>query len=626
MSKLNSEKGAALWKERFSLARTNQERMFKRFSNWYDALYAQVGKVPSPWRSKIYVPILARQTWALVSKFLQLKPGFEVRVRSSQFGDDDIQEKAEKAQKKLEYDYDNPRLDESIRDKLFSPLLDACVTGTGFAKVVWTTEMQKRYERLIDPITGMPDMSQEQVFEKVVGYNDLIPVNVFNVFVSPAATDLYTAPWIIIQENIPLAELESRNVAGSVELYKNLDKVSGKAKSDERSNYNRSRNRLLGNDDMIDKTIKMVAVYECYEGDKICTYAEGDSTDGGWVLIREQKNPYWHGKYPLVKFHVKKKPFQFWGEGLYETTYRLQAAYNDVFNHYLDAWNVSNDPMLIVPENANVNDYVIEPAGLITYRGDTPPAPFKHAEPNPQQLQTIVNLFDAAIEGVTVSQYATGNPNSATDKTKGTATGILKLQEAAGDVIGFMRSNFKQSILQIGSMWLSNNQQFMSEPTTVTMMDKDGMNEMEITPQDMQGDMELVIDEASMQPTSKEEMAQQYMAFTQQLLQLQQASTAQAQMLGGQPMALKFPDLAEELAEKMGLKNFNSVLLTDEELAQMNQESMMQALGAMQTQEQMQAQQMAEQEQMAADEEVAKMADELVAAGELDPRVMTGGV
>lgn len=264
-----------VWETRYSTAAGNQAKMFKRFGNWYDALYATVTTQASPWRSKIYVPILARQTWALVSKFLNLKPGFEVRVQEQNtFGDEDLEGKAQKAQSKLEYDYNNPYLDESIRDKLFAPLLDATVTGTGLVKVCWKVDKHTRYERLPSK-DGTVDLTKEKKIQKTISYNDVEPVNIFNVYVSPSATNLYEAPWIIIKEFKSLSELKKVNEAQGVEIYKNLDKLDGKTSYDDDDNaFNQARNRLTNQTDRIDKTVKMVKIFECYEGDTICTYAE----------------------------------------------------------------------------------------------------------------------------------------------------------------------------------------------------------------------------------------------------------------------------------------------------------------------------------------------------------------
>ncbi len=566
---------AETWEGRYKSASGNQAKMFKRFSNWYDSLYAVVGVTPSPWRSKMYVPVLARQTWALIAKFLTLKPGFEVRVVDDAYNDDQIEEKAQKAQKKLEYDYNNPYLDESIRDKLFCTLLDAVVTGTGLAKVPWCVKDKVTYKRKAKS-DGTWDLTQEEKTTRKIGYNDLEPVNIFNVFVSSSATNLYKAPWIIIKEFKTLAELKAADV------YKNIDKLGGSTSYDEEmATYNYSRNRLMNEQDKQDSSVKMVKIFECYEGNTICTYAEtGDeAAEESWVLIREQTNPYWHGKYPLVKFHVKNRPFQFWGEGLFETTFRLQAGYNDVFNHIMDQWNLAENSMLMTPERANVNDYVIEPGGTITYKGDIAPQQFKHAAPDFNGVQVLLQLMDSAIEGVTISNYASGIPNSSSDKTKGTATGILKLQEAAGDLVSFMKANFTQSITQVGRMWLSNNQQYMAEEVVVQSTNKGKNVPIKISPEDIQGDMDLMIDDASMEPASKDEQREAHAVFLQQLLGMKQAADAQSQLMGTAPLALDFSEVAEDLSEKFGIKNFSSILLPAEQV-QKAQQTMQQNMAA----------------------------------------------
>lgn len=583
-----------LWQERYKLAVGQQSKLFKRFANWYDSLYAVVGTVPAPWRSKVYVPILARQTWALVSKFLALKPGFQVRVVSPEPkeqnapqqatpneqdidqqppGMNDIDDKAEKARRKLEYDYENPYLDNTMRDKLFASLLDAVVCGTGLAKVTWCVDNISRYERPVDNSTGYADLTKQTKTTKKIAYNDLEPVNIFNVFISPDATDLYNSPWVIIREHKTLQQLKDSSLP-----YKNLDKLSGSSTNDDDfATYNFARNRLTSSQNTQDSTITKIKIFECYEGKKICTYAETNDpeAESGWVTLLERENPYWHGKYPLVKFHVKKRPFDFWGEGIFETTYRLQAAYNDVYNHFLDQWNLSENSMLMVRENSNVNNYTVEPGGTITYRGDQPPTQFKHAAPDARALQTILTYLDQAVEGVTISQYAAGLPNSATDNTKGTATGIMKLQEAAGDLVSFMRNNFAESLTQIGRMWLSNNQQYLDQPVNIVITSQGKKQPMTITPKDMQGDMELIIDDSSMDPSSQDDKINKFVAYTQQLEQLQQASIQQAQATRWttSPLYIDYASVLQDASDVMDRTQFDKYLISGDLVEQAIQAS-----------------------------------------------------
>lgn len=558
---------ATKWQLRFTKAESNQEKTFARFAEWYDAFNAVDTKRAAPWRSKPYIPLIAQQVWALVAKFSSLKPGFEVRIRDDGdgFADDELEERAAKAKKKLEYDYDCPYMDEPMRDKIAATLIDACVTGTGIAKVPYRTKMVKRYERMVDD-SGIADLTKEKVFEKRVGFNDMEPVNIFNVFVSNA-TDKLGKGWLILRDYTPISELKSANEAKGGKLYQNLDKLSAKPNYGNFSTYNASRNRFLNDQEPSDDTTDIATTYECYEGDNIYTFAENKSGENkSWVLIRKSKNYYWHGKWPLVKFHVKKRPFSFWGQGLAELAYRLQVIYNDVFAHYLDGWNLSENPSFWAEENSNVDDYSVEPGSVNYYSGDKPPVPMTFNKPDPAALQMIVGLLNQAVEGVTASQYATGMTNSNMDNTKGTATGITKIQDAAGDIISYFRSNYTSCLLEVGKMWHSNNQQFMSQPVKITVTTKGKREDVQVSPADLQGDADVYVDEASMNPKSDEEKQQQVFTLTDRLLALQAASVQQQQLAGTDPLIINYPELADDLGDALGRTSINQVLMSQEEV------------------------------------------------------------
>lgn len=584
-TKEDKEKQAKIWAERLAIAVKNQEPMFDKFSKWFDLMHANVNDENiALWRSKVFIPVLAGKAWNLIAKFVGLKPGFEVSLRDPEPMPDmpeeiendpqlkeeyykaenervqNLKDRAEKMQRKLEYDYDNPKLTQPIRDKILASLIDAVVTGSGFAKVPWTNKTVSRYERIIGE-DGTVDLSKEKVIESNIGYNDLIPINIFNFYAAPSSPNLYDAPWIIIKEYKTLEQLKKQGI------YNNLDQLENShSQADQFAQYKKSRNRLTGDQDPIssDNTLDQIAIFECYEDDMIYTYADAGSKNGSntpWVELRCHKNPYWHGKYPLVEFVVKQRPHDIWGEGLFELTERLQSAINDTFNHYMDNWNLSVDGVWFIDETSNVNDFIIQPGGEITYRGSKPEAAHM-PEPNPNSVQIVNQFLEKAIEDATVSSYATGAMNSATDKTQGTATGILRLQQAAGDMISFMKSNFMQTIKQVGEMWLSNNQQFMAQPLTLT----DSNKPVQVSPQDLQGDMELRIDDASMEPMSKEDQKTSYLAFVQQALQLQQASVAQAQVAGTKPLTLNFDEMFEDTAEKFGIKSIDSLIISAQEI------------------------------------------------------------
>jgi hypothetical protein len=166
----------------------------------------------------------------------------------------------------------------------------------------------------------------------------------------------------------------------------------------------------------------------------------------------------------LYHFYLRKKSFSVFGESLFENNRTMQSATNDLFNHYLDNWNLSIESMIMYEDGSLTNDFIIEPGGEITYTGEKP-TQFKFPEPNPQQLSVVMNVLEKGIDAATFSPYAVGTPNDKNDKTQGTAYGVKTITEAATSKIGFFRDNFKQSMKILGRIWLSNLQQFADNPS-----------------------------------------------------------------------------------------------------------------------------------------------------------------
>lgn len=584
------------WSLRYSQASGTQEQLFEKFEEWYKMMYAvRDDKNTAKWRSKVHIPLVSTKAWNLISKFIQQEPGFEVTVRNQAdadaeaekalYTDEDLEEIAEKVQRKMEYDYHNPELPEPMRDKINSCLIDAVVTGTGLAKVPWVVKEKTTYSHPVKD--GAVDYEHQAETKELIGYNDLQPVNIFDVFIAPSATSLQESPWVMIKSYKTLAELEAVNEAYGATIYKNLDELQGaKAGSDDFAAQKKSRQNLTSDQDPItnDRTVNLLEVFECYERDskKICTYVRtnGPGKQSGqttaWTLIREQENPYWHGKYPLVAFYIRRRPFSFWGESIFETTQRLQSAANDIFNHYLDNWSLAVDGGIMIEETAQVNDFLVEPGFELVYRGEQPKQ-FTFPAPDPNQLAIVMNKISEALENATISNYATGTPVSGVDKTQGTARGVLAMIQAASDIVVFMRDNFSSSIKQVGEMWLSNNRQFMDFDFQVPVMKDNKVTYDTLTPQEMQLDMQLRIDDMSMQPLSEDQKRQNFIAYQDRLIQLQTASINQAKMTQdlNQVLFLDYPAQAEQLAKYFGQRDFRKVTMTNDK-----------ALGAMQGQQQ----------------------------------------
>jgi hypothetical protein len=532
-------KDAARWKSRFENRQNKLRPVFEAAQKYYDIMYAvqNTSKV-SPWKSKVYVPILASKAWDLIARMSDVVPWFNVEIKGEVELDDvggnfyipeEVQARKRRIEAKLHQDYENGH-EEPMKLKVFDPLVDAVVAGTGYAYAPWCFKEQKSYGRPFDD-NGLMDNENVVVKKLEAGYNDFEGVNFFNVFPADGSS-FYKAPYLIIRGFKPKVDMESSG------LYKNLDRCSTQQRtpSDEFDLYNVSRNRVVNEENLTwkDEDVDIITYYECYErtskGVTLTTYAEGESSDPSdmpWVEIRPTSVPYWHNMFPVVPFYLRKKSYSVFGESLFENNRTLQSAVNDLFNHYLDNWNLSVDGMIMYEDGTLTNDYIVEPGGEITYTGEAPKQ-FKFPEPNPQQLSVVMNVIEKGVDAATFSPYASGNPTDSSDKTQGTAYGVKTISEAATTKIGFFRDNFKQSMKTLGRIWLSNLQQFSDNPEEIRREENGQPVPDLIMPSDYQGELELDIDDDSMTPMTKADKRDAFDAYVQNVLMLQKAAIEQA--------------------------------------------------------------------------------------------------
>lgn len=564
---------ASVWQQRFENRKQKLKRMFEDTHKYYDIMYAvQNTKNISPWKSKVYVPVLASKAWDLIARMSDVVPFFNVTIKGEADIDEagafvipeDVRERQRRIEAKLHYEYSCG--DEPMKLRVFDPLVDAVVAGTGYAYVPWALEEKVSRARMFDEDTGTMDGENVVVKKTQEGHNGFEGINFYDVF--PADAPSWSKmPYLIVRGYKPKVELEATG------RYSNLDKCDTGVRDEvERDEYNQSRNRVVNENHAIDKdsTVEMITYYECYERTKdgitLTTFAEGRSEDvdheSGWVVIRPSTTPYWHDMFPVVPFYLRKKSYSVFGESLFENNRTLQSATNDLFNHYLDNWNLSIESMLMYEDGTLTNDFVIEPGGEITYTGEAPKQ-FKFPEPNPQQLSLVMQVLEKGIDAATFSPYASGQPNDQNDKTQGTAYGVRTITEAATTKIGFFRDNFKQSMKTVGRIWLANLQQFADSPEEIRRV-VDGREVPDVVvPSDYQGEIELDIDDDSMTPLSKADKRDMHAQFLANIAQTQQLAITQAGIFK-QPTDIpryNFHEINEETAELYSVKDFSRYIL-----------------------------------------------------------------
>lgn len=568
-----SDSEASKWLQRFENRKQKQDRLFKDARKYFDIMYAvqNTDKI-SAWKSKVYVPVLASKAWDLIARMSDVLPLFNITIVNELEMDDEagnfvipqvVVDRQKRIEAKLARDY-RCMHEQPMKLRVFDPLVDAVVAGTGYAYVPWTAYDKKTKARKYDELGTMDNTKTVTKTEKT-GRNDFKGINFFNVFVADAPS-FFESPYIIVRDYKPLVDMKRSG------MYKNLDQVATDGAYDpDFTQYNDARNRVVNEDESIDKddTVDTVTYYNCFErtekGIKFIVYAEGQTDGAGnstWVEIKAESYPYWHDMYPVVPFYCRKKSYGVFGESLFENNRTLQSATNDLFNHYLDNWNLSVDGMIMYEDGSLTSDFIVEPGGEITFSGE-PPKQFKFPEPNPQQLSVVMGVIEKGVENATFSQYVSGVPNSASDKTQGTKYGVQSITEAATTKIGFFRDNFKQSMKVVGQIWLSNLQQFADSPEEIRRRENGREVPDIVLPSDYQGEMELDIDDDSMVPISKAEKREMNAQFVNEILGIQKAAITQTEIFKDKTdiPRLNFKEIFEDTAELYSKKDYNRYLL-----------------------------------------------------------------
>jgi len=180
----------------------------------------------------------------------------------------------------------------------------------------------------------------------------------------------------------------------------------------------------------------------------------------------------------------------------------------------------------------------------------------------------VMGVIEKAVENATVPQYISGVPNSSIDKTAGTAKGISMISEAATEKIGYMRDNFKQSMVQIGKIWLSNLQQFQDRTEEIRSYERGEEKPNIVLPQDYEGDIDLTIDDDSLTPMTKEEKRGSLEALTAQALMIQKAAIEQSNILGTKDYipTVNYTEILEESVQYYAVKDPARFLVSKEDI------------------------------------------------------------
>lgn len=353
-------------------------------------------------------------------------------------------------------------VDNDMDIKLPETVKNALKYGTGIQKVWWNSKLAD----------GLGDVAVSVVDPR-------------HFYPSPGAKSIEDAAYVVFAANIPLDTVlrdfpeangriqggiwdEDLTVNKSITSQRTdagllLGPTSNTAGTDTTANASSTQ----GRDGLMDRN-KLVTFVEWWHRD------ESDQT---WVtimangiLLKHDKNPFNHNKFPFVRYIDYQIPSMFWGMGEIQQLEKLQDNINQRRAQITDILRLTANPPFVADADSGVNPKAMtnRPAVIIyKNRGSevrwlTPPqlpaALFELQDLDKKDFDAISGVLD-----VTQGRRPTGIE---------AASAISELQEAAQTRIRFKVRLMEASMRTLGKLMLALVQQFYTEERTIRCQGK----------------------------------------------------------------------------------------------------------------------------------------------------------
>lgn len=561
-------------------ARSKREEKWLRWYGLYHSYVEAEDRSEDNWRSKVFVPATFYVVETVAPRLVAQLP----RPTVYPVGEEDVQGAA-----MMEAAIGWAAEVSELYIQLVAAMKDALTYGTGILKTFADEKQALEIRReevmedlvlpvpVIDPETGQPlrDPDGNPLMEEtVIGqrptgrYRTVSSpytyyrgpfaeaVDIFNFFVSPEASSVDDARWVIHRTYLSRAEFErlvSRGVYRKPEYMSEGDIYA--AVDDPRFR----RYASIGMDGRpSDPNFDGVEILEFWTDDRRVALVNRR------FIGAAEPNPFIHQEKPFIRLVDHYVPHEFWGIGEVQVMEGLQDYINSIVNSRADAVRLALNMMFLVDEDALVDprDLRARPGGKIRVRnryglpleqiikrldfGQVAPEAYAEVERALRELEKVT--------GVSAYQLGTDAPY-----LNRTATGVVTISEQAAS-----RFAHKLKMMELtGLKRLFKHyglllQQFTDEPMARRVLGQDGsLTWQTITPESIQGRFDYQIEAESSAVTES--------------VRREQALMLRASLAGSPYVKLRALD--EDVLRAHGKKDIMRYLWTDEQLMQMQARS-----------------------------------------------------
>ena len=451
------------------------------------------------------------------------------------------------------------RVDADVYSKFYLMITDMLIYGVCPFEVGWRYETRNIMQRLPLPEElGIPMGYAEQEVEIPFWDDpDFQPFMVDDLFPDPEGTDIDDCAWVIRRRYITEKELKEKEAQG---IYKIKDWDDIRESGIDLHEGKQGRLSSIGADSGsyydADTKSRRFELLEMWEDDHVTTIINRQE------IIRDEDNPFWHGKKPfgLVKFDPLNG--EFYGISLVGSIEHLQAELNTTRNQRIDAVSASINRMWKVLKGAGIapEDLVSRPNGILWVDDmeSVQEITFTHLESSAYQEEGIIK------EDI---QEATGTYNEArgqASSSRRTATENYIREKSMSlrfDVKARLFEGFGLKRLGFFYDWL--NKQFITDRRSIRIEDGGAYAWQELGPEDITGQYEYIPAGSAIEPMLD------VFNYRQNLLMLYDRFREDPE--------IRSIELKKRVFEAFGIKDTANILKTQDEI-EAEQQEMMQSM------------------------------------------------
>lgn len=491
---------------KFTHALTWREPFRAKWDRFYKMYRSHLEEANYPWQSTLWIPYSFSTIETLAPRMVSNKPQIDIMPREP--GDVAY---AKVMADLVDFQWDQMEMQVKLPDIVKSMLL----YGTAIVKIGWLTEKEtKEVEEDVDE--SFPELGKVKVKQEVTEYDGptVELVDLYDFFVDPKAVDMDSARWVIHRTYKTLKDLKELQRQG---VYKNINLIERKAKVVESDNQKSERYSTLGASiptDNVNEENEKVELLEYWEDNKVITLANRK------VVIRDDKNPFKHGKKPFVRIVDQSVPHEFYGIGELEPIESLQYELNNRRNQRMDNVTLALNRMWKIKNGANVDeDELVSDAGGVIHTDDmngVEEVLMPDVTSSSYQEETIIKGDIQQTTGVSDFTRGVGSDSLGND----TATGISLIQEAGSSRFRLKIQNLEEmGIKKIGQMLVSMNEQFIDEEKVIRIVGNEGIRFMSLRPEDLKGNFDVVVQAGSTmivnEAVRRKQVMEMYQVFSQ---------------------------------------------------------------------------------------------------------------